>query len=93
MDDYKPNMELEAISATPFDDLSEADLERITRFHTDWAYTMYFPLRNQMLMINQLDAQLAKMENTRIIQIQLTTLFEISKEIDSLDPEEDGDDD
>ena len=93
MDDYKPNMELEAISATPFDDLSEADLERITRFHTDWAYTMYFPLRNQMLMINQLDAQLAKMENTRIIQIQLTTLFEISKEIDSLDPEEAGDDD
>ena len=86
MDDYKPNMELEAISATPFDDLSEADLERITRFHTDWAYTMYFPLRNQMLMINQLDAQLTKMENTRIIQIQLTTLFEISKEIDSLDP-------
>ena len=93
MDDYKPNMELEAISATPFDDLSEADLERITRFHTDWVYTMYFPLRNQMLMINQLDAQLTKMENTRIIQIQLTTLFEISKEIDSLDPEEDGDDD
>lgn len=92
MDDYKPNMELEAISSTPFDDLSEADLERITRFHTDWAYTMHFPLRNQMLMINQLDAQLAKMENTRIIQIQLTTLFEISKEIDSLDVEGDTDD-
>lgn len=92
MDDYKPNMELEAISSTPFDDLSESDLERITRFHTDWAYTMHFPLRNQMLMINQLDAQLAKMENTRIIQIQLTTLFEISKEIDSLDVEGDTDD-
>jgi hypothetical protein len=92
MDDYKPNMELEAISSTPFDDLSESDLERITRFHTDWAYTMHFPLRNQMLMINQLDAQLAKMENTRIIQIQLTTLFEISKEIESLDLEGDDDD-
>lgn len=92
MDDYKPNMELEAISSTPFDDLSESDLERITRFHTDWAYTMHFPLRNQMLMINQLDAQLAKMENTRIIQIQLTTLFEISKEIESLDLEGDTDD-
>ena len=92
MDDYKPNMELEAILSTPFDDLSEADLERITRFHTDWAYTMHFPLRNQMLMINQLDAQLAKMENTRIIQIQLATLFEISKEIDSLDLEGDDDD-
>ena len=92
MDDYKPNMELEAISSTPFDDLSESDLERITRFHTDWPYTMHFPLRNQMLMINQLDAQLAKMENTRIIQIQLTTLFEISKEIDSLDVEGDTDD-
>lgn len=92
MDDYKPNMELEAISSTPFDDLSESDLERITRFHTDWAYTMHFQLRNQMLMINQLDAQLAKMENTRIIQIQLTTLFEISKEIESLDLEGDDDD-
>ena len=66
------------IEAMKADELSDEQVDLLTSFMSEYAASSYFPMRDLMLMVNSLDAKLSSMSHTKIVQAQLTTMFELA---------------